>query len=434
MFRILRSLDPHHSRIGYLGAVASVATRGLDTPEALGARLAERLFRKVFEDDSDFTLLLERVPAARQAELLARMDREGSDDPWSAFGDVGRARWLYASEFWLFDRAMPSQLGFLSKDQIDRPIDLAKWTDLLLPTFELSEVGFLVQHFLCHPHSNLAPDAPPVNPISVSSHPCLRLLYLRLLLDHETLLPFLVCECVNRADSGTRLSTRDAGTSPLVKAVERMLATAGDVNDPDQAIPLRNVIEFQTSIAKTPSTRENYLRPRMEMLVDLGVFERKAAGVTGKTDAFPWQVTEVARRLAEEWLSLLGPHDRITSHLDCTFFRTMASVFGLGHTPVGSSLEVLLWFARAFAVLGREFGFTPGRTLALKAALMAWESGRTIEVADGFDVVYRAATSPWQRYLHFSGGSRFDREFLIRIDDDIVGPLEAAIADGHREL
>jgi hypothetical protein len=434
MFRILRSLDPHHARVGYLGAVATVATRGLDTHEALGARLGDLLFHRVYEDEPAFQQLLERVPPVRRDELMARMERQGSDDPWSAFGDAGRTRWLYASEFWLFDAEMPSQVGFLSKDQIDRPIDLAKWTNLLLPTYELSEVGYLVQHCLARPQSRQEHEAETFNPIKVTSDPCLRLLYLRLFLDHETLLPFLIAECVERVDAGASLSTRDERTSPLVRAVERMLSTAGDTNDPDQALPLRNVVEFQTSIGKTPSTRENYLRPRMEMLVDLGVFERKAGGPKGKVDAFPWQITDVARRLATEWRGLLGPHDLISRYLDHQYFQTMATVFNLNHKPVKNDLEVLLWFAKAFAVLGREFGFTPGRTLALKAALMAWESGRTIEIADGFDVVYRAAASSWQQYLHFSGGSRFDREFLVRIDDEIVVPLEAAIADGRQAL
>ena len=85
----------------------------------------------------------------------------------------------------------------------------------------------------------------------------------------------------------------------------------------------------------------------------------------------------------------------------------------------------MLWFGRAFEDIGREFGFTPGRTLALKACLLAWENKRTMEVGDVFDAVYRFARqgSPLDQYLHFSGGSRFDREFLIRIDPGLVEHL-----------
>jgi hypothetical protein len=88
----------------------------------------------------------------------------------------------------------------------------------------------------------------------------------------------------------------------------------------------------------------------------------------------------------------------------------------------------MLWFAQAFKEIGREFGFTPGRTLALKACLMAWERGYTMEVGDVFDAVYRAAKQPIHEYLHFSGGSRFDREFLIRVDDEAITYLEQQIA------
>src|SRR5689334_23975712 len=45
-----------------------------------------------------------------------------------------------------------------------------------------------------------------------------------------------------------------------------------------------------------------------------------------------------------------------------TLFRSR--VLGLDHRPVKSDDERLLWFARAFQEIGREFGFTPGRTLA----------------------------------------------------------------------
>jgi hypothetical protein len=96
----------------------------------------------------------------------------------------------------------------------------------------------------------------------------------------------------------------------------------------------------------------------------------------------------------------------------------------------------MLWFARAFKDIGREFGFTPGRTLALKACLMAWEHGCTMEVGDVFDAVYRAAREPIHEFLHFSGGSRFDREFLIRVDDEAITHLEqqrAARGDADAE-
>jgi hypothetical protein len=50
-----------------------------------------------------------------------------------------------------------------------------------------------------------------------------------------------------------------------------------------------------------------------------------------------------------------------------------------------------------------------------------------MDVGEVFDAVYKAAEqgSRFERYLHFSGGSRFDREFLIRIDDGLLGALQS---------
>jgi hypothetical protein len=108
----------------------------------------------------------------------------------------------------------------------------------------------------------------------------------------------------------------------------------------------------------------------------------------------------------------------------------MARVISPTHRSATDDEERLLWFARAYRHIGREFGFTPGRTLALMGCLMAWEAGVVLEVADVFDAVYRATGTRWERFLHFSGGSRFDREFLIRMDNDALPELELERAAG----
>jgi len=59
--------------------------------------------------------------------------------------------------------------------------------------------------------------------------------------------------------------------------------------------------------------------------------------------------------------------------------------------------------------------------LALVASLLAWAEGVTLEIGEQFDSVYANAQSQWGQYLHFSGGSRFDKEFLIRVTS-LVNP------------
>jgi hypothetical protein len=56
-----------------------------------------------------------------------------------------------------------------------------------------------------------------------------------------------------------------------------------------------------------------------------------------------------------------------------------------------------------------------------------------MDLSEVFDCVYHAAQSAFEKYLHFSGGSRFDREFLIRIDDELLGVLEEECAGNQKQ-
>ncbi len=452
-FRILRSLDPHHARIGYLGALALVATRSLDTFEALAARFHALLFDRIFQDDQRFQQLLNRVPPERRDDLKQRMLRPEDEDPSAAFlepsakeapppkdwllsASRGRPQprlvatnWLYISEFWLYDECMISPIGFLSREKADRTIDLARWTEILLPTLELSENGYLLQHLLTRARNDTGPLFNPLNP---SSHPCLPLLYFRIMLAAESLYPFILCELVRLADRGDKPAA--CGDKGLLRAAVRsLLGNVGRISDPEDALALADVEQFRESIERKQSTEENYLRPRLEILVDLGVLERRGTP-GGKRSEFVWEVSDRTRQLASE-LSVLATADKILSgeienYLDRRFFTSMDRVFGTNYRPVASEVGRLSWFAKAFLDIGREFGFTPGRTLALKACFMAWEAGQIMEVGDVFDTVYRAARSRFEKYLHFSGGSRFDREFLIRIDEELLTCLQDAATTG----
>jgi hypothetical protein len=204
-----------------------------------------------------------------------------------------------------------------------------------------------------------------------------------------------------------------------------MLRRIGEPHDPEDILAVRDIMEFRMAIEK-PSTAENYLRPRLEILVDLGLVGRKRDSSIKRAD-FPWLVTPATKRVADEWRALAEGEDNIEDYLDKRFFGSVAKIYDKRYARVDSQEETLLWFAKAFQDIGRDFGFTPGRTLALRACLMAWESGRVLEIAEAFDVVYGAARSRWGKFLHFSGGSRFDREFLIRIDGEMVAEITLSL-------
>jgi hypothetical protein len=394
-----------------------------------------------------------QVPAVRRGELAKRMLRPEQEDPSAAFTEPASAEpelppgwplgasskrpkpklvqtnWLYLSEFWLYDDVMPSPLGHLARERLDRTIDLARWTGVLLPTLELAETGYLLKHFLQTAQERSGLDDVLFNRLNPGAHECLRPLYFRIFLSHDILFPFILNELIDRVDAKQKNTTRGK-QGVLLCAVNRLLSTVGEITDPEDAPAVRDLELFHHSIEQKDSTQENYLRPRLEVLVDLGFLARKL-GPDGKRSEFMWEVTEASRLLAQELseLTKVGktlPRD-LEQYLDRNFFGSMARATGRKSNPVTHDSERLLWFARAFQEIGREFGFTPGRTLALKACLLAWEKGRTMEVGDVFDAVYQAARTPFDRHLHFSGGSRFDREFLIRVDDALISELEREI-------
>jgi hypothetical protein len=223
---------------------------------------------------------------------------------------------------------------------------------------------------------------------------------------------------VRQSDSGT-LATR--GKYGLLRgAVEALLSAAGAPTRPDEILEFQDVLEFKDSISKSLSTEENYLRPRMEILVDLGIIDRNQ---DSKPSEFPWIVTDVTRRAAEEWKGLANFAESAGSYLEQRFFTSVSTIFGGDKLIVTNQEQILLAFAESFARIGREFGFTPARTVALEACLLAWEKGIVIELTSMLAVVKESARTDSGRYLHFSGGSRFDDEFLIRVDPELKAEL-----------
>ena len=320
---------------------------------------------------------------------------------------------------------MPSSIGWIPKQKLERTIQFARWTNVLLSTNELSETGFVLKWLLNDAAKSANPEAP-FNLLNPRARACLPLLYLRILLSAEMLFPYIVAEFVERDTAGATVTSR--GEHGLLRAsLNRTLEAVGEPTDPEDILAIRDWYEFRDAALKNLSTEENYLRPRLELLVDLGLLGK--AGTSVK--AFTWQVTDVTRTLAGQWEPLIKGANNIPQYLDRDFFRSMSTVYGAGHRPANSLEEKLLWFSRALNLIGREFGFTPGRTVALLACLLAWEGEVIIEIEDLFDVVYSIAHSEWSRFFKFSGGSRFDREFLIRMDRKDFDELEAALTGGR---
>jgi hypothetical protein len=419
--RILRSLDPHHQRLGYLNGVVLCCVRELDSREALTARFHDLMFERIYEDDPRWPSLHELVAEDEVKPLADIMKRLSHDDPTSVFLKGNSAsHWLFIHDLWRSSTEIYSRLGRLGNEEekLSRPIELAKWFQLILPTYELSELGVVLRSIL---EERKRIDGNAFNPLKVRGVQELQLLYLRMMIESDCLFAILVDEFASRFTTGVRITTR--GPDGLLRAaVERIIKTLGEPSRPDEILAIQQVYEFRDAILKSLSTEENYLRPRMEMLVDVAIIDRVQQG---KSNEFQWVPTEVTRRATREWQRLLTLTEDPSRYLDREFFGSMNKIYDLDKRGISSEREALGYFAKAFSMAGREFGFTPARTLALTACLLAWREEVILELSAVLEAVQNAAKNEFGQFLHFSGGSRFDGEFLIRVDPKLQSVLDA---------
>ena len=159
--------------------------------------------------------------------------------------------------------------------------------------------------------------------------------------------------------------------------------------------------------------------------VDIGLLGRRREAHASDTVYEPVPETH---RAVTAWSKMLEDPRAIRWFLDNQFFKTTAHVFGVEKAHQCTQWESLLYFARAFELVGREIGFTPGRTVAFAACLLALEDGRLSEIDTMFEAVYAGAKTDLGDHLIFSGGSRFDREFLVRVKPEIMPVLRERIA------
>jgi hypothetical protein len=300
----------------------------------------------------------------------------------------------------------------------------------LLPTLDLSESGFLLQLLVARGKGD---SAHTTNPLFVRTRPALVLLYLRLIFGAEILFPYLISEFAERVLEKRPISTR--GEAGLLRgAARRLTIAAGEPSDPEDVLATRELHEFEEAILGSRSTEENYLRPRLEMLVDVGLVERRQADTSERPGAFSWTLPAGTLALASRLTGLTQSPLMLDEFLDKSFNGVMCEALGLRLTPPASDAEAVLWFYRAYEVVQREIGFTPGRTVALLASLLAAEHGTLLEVRGLFDLLYSLPNSRLGEYVSFSGGSRFDNEFMIKIDGAILPLLgDGAIANRGKE-
>jgi hypothetical protein len=425
--QFITDLDWHTLRLGAFHVLAQVGERSIDTREALLNRFDDILFHKIYRDDPAFQQFLEYV----DEEAFSRVDERAGDVRPNPAAEImpmeSETPWFYTVELWQSDRRLPAPgVGPIAKEHAFRYLDLGKKLGIFTPTNALSERGELLRAFFSRSHSLFDPASPNPNPLLIDTLAS-KVILLEALLREDALLVLMLGEFAVAPDAGIARAFRKVGgvlqPELLMRAAQHVYNILGVEPDIYAALELQQLQKYIDNLAQ----KKNHLNqalPRMEYAVELDLVER----VIGRRGRDPvYRPTDATRRFTEAFTRFRTDPTGAQNDLDDTFFKGMAQTYGLPVELVEREEEKLLWFCRGYKLIKRPAGFTPGRSAAFAGALLALEHGRLIDLSEMFAVVYRAAHGPWSQRLGFSGGSRFDREFLIRLDEAIEEELAAAL-------
>lgn len=302
----------------------------------------------------------------------------------------------------------------LLENSVSRPggtVELARWIGVLTPDYELSDFG-VAMRWLANQRGPEAGLPPEQGAITGDESRLVEGLLLWLLIRADALLPALMQELQARR--------RLAFAGLLRAAIARLIAAAEAIAGADQLVPALSFSEFLATLDEDSEREREALLSRLEILRSL----RLATSSKGTQAGLDWTATPELMQMAPGLLAVLLTRDGIATLLDQDFFAYFLAAESEAVTHQPTPDQTLLWLARAYEVLRRPLGFTPGRPVALLACLLATEEHSHLEVSDAYECIYAAAASKWSKYLHFSGGSRFDQEFLIRIEPGFLSRLE----------
>jgi len=342
---------------------------------------------------------------------------------------------------------MPSHLGPLAPDRSEVFLEHAKHIGMLAETYALTEIGHVLKQLLLQQDPLVMEGRPTSNPLYIGSRLAIRALYIWALLENDVLTPFLLREFIKRRQNDPELLA--AATEGLLEAFGRDLridsarelkelrdyfervSQGAKAEAASRVEPTRTKRAGATGIAafldKTSGVRRglkihrHHARPRLEHYVDLGLLGRRRDSHSAETVYEPLAATH---RAVSAWQLILDNPRSVRRFLDLGFFTSVSTIFDVRVAQPCSRLELLTYFAKAFELVSREIGFTPARTVSFTACLLALEDGRVAEIQAMFDAVHASAKTALGEHLIFSGGSRLDGEFLIRVKPEALKYLQ----------
>ncbi len=426
---LLQELDERQSRLGYISCLAIVASRDLDDRDALRERFVNLAFQRVYPSHPSWCGFMELIEASDLSELRNSRSRRKLQGALTQTDEET----YYLSDLWLKQHAMPSKTALLDPERADVVIEHARHLGVLGLGYTLSETGSAVRAYLPY-REYPGVMGPTPNPMNVYEDVSVRAGFAYCLFSSDSLLPFFIDKAVKKksasaSDAGLLLDAVDemllvmrriggvgeAESTRMIAAYRDRVNPAGPARDP--TFGGRGVQSFSPSADRTrhirPAKRvhKHHLRPRLENLVDVGVLSR-AAGEEG------FRVTATTERAAIVFAALREDPRKLRYFLDREFFGAWARIQGIESRTADRS-EVIRCFALAYERVKRSIGFTPARTVALATSLLALRRGMVAEVASTMEMVLDAAKGTLNEYFQFSGGTRLDHEYMIRVRPEI---------------
>jgi hypothetical protein len=415
--KLITHVDPSQLRLGYLSCLALVAGRQLDTRQGLVDRLTRFLFQTVDAKDPRWSIFLKR---ANPNEIVRLKPPE--DEKTAALHELFRLAKSDAPAYplhmlWLAQRQLPSHLGLLAPKNAEHILDMGRSFEIITAGYALSEKGVFLQNFLRHACPGIEDGNPETNPFDVRFRLAMSLFFFYTLLSVDVLTPFLVHEfaCCTHGDLPNSPKLLQQAAMGLVARVER----GADITNIDSLREARTYLER----IQRKGVAKNQAQPRYHHLFELQLLDRVEGDIEGRR-IVPYLANDACRRADRILSPLREQPDEYQNLLDRCFFGWAADIFARPASPCDGEIRRLLYFARGYEYLQREIGFTPGRTIALAGCLLAMEDGWIVEVAEMFDLLQRMAAGPWRPYLEYSGGSRLDQEFLIKVKPGLMSALE----------
>ena len=410
MLHVLDQLDQRQTRLGLLNVIARVGTRQIETRGALLRRFNEVVFAK------------RRLDPQRAAQLYARL--RTVDKAYDKELASRSAPWLFAEEEWLADPRLPSPILGIDEQRSAVYLDLARQLGIVTGTYGLTELGTVLQS-IQPPRDSGDID----NPLLIGARRKELALFTYALLTADAVTPYYLDALVDN-ETAEATTTLDAAPQPpaartgprtdldcLRAAVDRLRDRARQGVTLAHALGVRQLVEYRERL-KSENAAWHNARPRLEFFTDLGLLAPKPKAEHHHSP------TDAGRRAAHAWLPMLDDPRETQAILDSRFFAMHAAAHNLVLEPVENPAQRLLLLADAFRrPVARPIGHTPARSVALSACLMALERGSMVEISDLLQTLREAAHGPYAPYLSYSGGSRLDGEFLIRIHADLTRHL-----------